>query len=380
MIELTISDADFDKLVAGKPGAGPVARIVDQVNRAYVSPIPPATEARHLQAIHQANRSRTRAGAPAAGTSRGPAALAPLRRFGVSLRQLGLVQLSGSTAVWAVVIGLFFVGATGGLAAAGVLPAPIQSAVSSAAHSVGIEMPKPPAPPARLPATEPPPAGRVDVTESDLAAQQAALAAAEQAIQAAEQAQKAAQEAAATSARCIEQSMDRVSTLVEGIIGATSPAQAQAIVNQARSVGSSVKECADQAAAAGQAGAGHAAAASQLAQKAAEGNPALTAPGLAAVRAAEQAARAAGASANRALQVSSSIVDDVSGLAASLIGSTLGLREQLTPAPPAALPGRHPAPAGPPAQSTNPAAWADWGMDYASQIMGSFAGGAGRGR
>jgi hypothetical protein len=240
----------------------------------------------------------------------------PLFNFLESMRRSGYAHLSGATAVWAVVAALFLVSGTGGLAAAGVLPDSIQSAVSNAAASVGIDVPMPDT---AVSVTEPANSGGVSVTEGSLAAQQAALASAEKAVQEAEQAQKAAQEAAATSARCIEQSMAQVSTLVDGILSATSPAQAQALVTQAGNLGGGVKACADQATALGQAGVLHAGEATRLAQEASTAESVASNQVLAAIDAANNAARTAGTSATRALDMSRSIVDNVSTLAAGLI-------------------------------------------------------------
>ncbi|HEX2053538.1 MAG TPA: hypothetical protein VHJ78_07445 [Actinomycetota bacterium] len=375
---MNISDGDFDKVIKGQPASGAeaaeMARIMRRLNSAYVSPMGQATEARHLAAIQQANRSRKTGTTVSTGLT---PLFGALRSFGGGMRRYGLA-LSGSTAVWAVVVAMFLVTATGGLAAAGVLPYPLQSAVSQAAESVGLEVPRPEAPVEDVTMSDPA-SGGVAVQESDLAAQQAALASAEQAIAAAEQAQKAAQEAAAITARCIEESMAQVSTLVDGILTASSPAQAQAIVAQARNIGGGVKSCADQAAAAGQTGVGRAGEATMLAQTAAQGAPALDDQGRSAVAAAEKAARTAATSAGSALQMSQSIVDNVTSLAASLVNSSLGLQQAATaaaPPPPAA--GTPAPPAG--GNFTNPGAWAGRGMDYANEIMRSFMGGAGRTR
>lgn len=388
MNNVQISDGEFDKIIAGQSGpSGPeaaqLARTMKELNAAYVRPITPATESRHLNAILKANQSRPRQGAATGSTSGLDPVLEPLRNLAAGFRRLGLLQLSGSTAVWAVVVALFLVTATGGLAAAGVLPDPIQSAVSSAASSIGIDVPTPDTTVKDVQVSDPVPPGGMAVTESDLAGQQAALAAAERSIQAAEQAQKAAQEAAATSARCIEDAMGQVSSLVDGILGATSQAQAQAVVNQARTIGTAVKQCADQAAAVGQAGVGHATQAADLAQRATEGNPELSAQAQSAVDSALKAARTAESSATRAFGVSQSIVDSVTNLTAGLINSSLGLQQALNPVvpQPGAAPAAPPSAAPPPIGGmTDPAAWTNWGMGFANQVMSSFMGGAARGR
>lgn len=379
---MNISDGDFDKVIAGKSGVqGPEAaelqRIMAQLNSAYVSPIPGASESRHLAAIQAANRSRSPQSSASGAASGFKSVLEPFKSFGASFRRTGFA-LSGATAVWAVVVALFMVSATGGLAAAGALPDPIQKVVSSAAASVGLDVPKPDT---EVVLSDPVNSGTVKASEGDIAAQQAALANAEQAVQAAEQAQKAAQEAAATSARCIEESMAQVSTLVDGILSAASPAQAQALVDQARSIGGGVKACADQAAAVGQAGVVHAGEASRLAAEASGADAVASAQVQAAIDAANKAARTAGTSANRALDMSRSIVDNVSSLAAGLINSTLGLQEKLSSINTATAPVAPSTTASPPpANITDPTAWANWGMDYANQIMSSFMGGARRGR
>lgn len=377
---MNISDSDFDKVIAGKgasdPGSAEMKRILAQVNSAFVSPIPPAAESRHLAAIQQANRSRPKA-APSAAPAGFRSAMEPLRNLLETMRRSGYAHLSGATAVWAVVVALFLVSATGGLAAAGVLPDSIQSAVSNAAASVGIDVPKPRT---SVSVSEPANSGGMNVTEGSLAAQQAALASAEKAVQEAEQAQKAAQEAAATSARCIEESMAQISTLVDGILSATSRAQAQALVAQAGNLGGGVAACADQATALGQAGVTHAGEATRLAQEASAAESVASNQVLAAIDAANNAARTAGTSATRALDMSRSIVDNVSTLAAGLINSSLGLQETLNTTPPPATAGTPTAAPPPPANVTDPAAWANWGMDFANQMMSSFMGGARRGR
>lgn len=375
---MNLSDGDFDKVIAGKAASGPeaaeLARVMRQLNSAYVSPIPKGTESRHLAAITQANRARRTGASTGAGFA---AILEPFRSFGAGMRRYGMV-LSGSTAVWAVVVAMFLVTATGGLAAAGVLPEPLQAAVSQAAENVGLTVPRPDAKVEEVNVSDPVP-GAVAVQESNIAAQQAALASAEQAIAAAEQAQRAAQEAAAITARCIEDSMAQVSTLVDGILGAASPAQAQALVGQARTIGGGVKACADQAAALGQSGVGYAAEASSLAAAAAQAAPALNDQGRTAVAAAEKAARTAGSSAAQALSITQSIVDNVTSLASSLVNSSLNLAQASAPAaPPPPAAGSPAPPSG--ANIMNPNAWATWGMDYANEIMRSFTGGAGRPR
>lgn len=379
---MNINDGDFDKVIAGKSGvSGPEAaelrRIVAEVNSAYVGPVSPSAEARHLSAIQQANRNRAPQ-APTAAPAGFRGVTEPWTKFLQSLRRSGYAHLSGATAVWAVVVALFLVSATGGLAAAGALPASLQSAVSDAAASVGIDVPRPEV---AVSVSDPANYGAVSATEANLAAQRAALASAEQAVQAAGLSQKAAQEAAATSARCVDESMSKVSALVDQILAAGTPAQAQALVTQAGNVGSEVKSCADQARALGQAGVGHAGEAARLAQEASAAPAAASTQVQAAIDAANNAARTAGTSATRALDMSNSVVDNVSSLAAGLIQNTLNLQQTLNTAPPLPAPGRPSSVAPPPpANVTDPNAWANWGMNYANQIMGSFMGGARRGR
>ncbi|CAN5893013.1 hypothetical protein BH23ACT12_BH23ACT12_10730 [soil metagenome] len=375
---MNISDSDFDKVIAGKATSDPEAaefkRILAQVNSAYVSPIPPASESRHLSAIQQANRSLAAkpSGAPAGLRS----ILEPWRSFGAAIRRSGYAHLSGATAVWAVVVALFMVSATGGLAAAGALPDSLQSAVSNAAAAVGINVPKP----ATAVTIADPANSGTPATQGNVAAQRAALTSAEQAVQAAEQAQKAAQEAAATSARCVEESMSQVSTLVDRILSAGSPAQAQALVTQAGNVGGGVRACADQATALGRTGVAHAGEAARLARQASAAESVASDQVLAAIDTANDAARAAGTAATRALDMSNSVVDNVSTVAAGLIQSTLNLQQTLSTAPPPPPSGSAPSAGPPPAGVTDPNAWANWGLNYSDQIMGSFLGGARRAR
>jgi hypothetical protein len=378
-VGVNISVGVLDKLIAGKGSApGPegaeLARILARVNSAYVGPIPAAEESKHLAAIQQANRSRPASTAPAAASTGPGSVLEPFKSFAAGFRRTGWAHLSGATAVWAVVVALLMVSATGGLAAAGVLPDSLQSAVSSAAASVGINVPMPET---SVTVADPAGSGGTNVTQDSLAAQQAALASAERAVQEAEQAQKAAQEAAATSARCIEESMAQVSTLVDGILSATSPAQAQALVTQAGSLGGGVKACADQATNLGQAGVSHAGEATRLAQEASGAQAVASDQVKAAIDAANNAARTAGTSSTRALDMSRSIIGNVSTLAAGLINSSLGLQETLISTDATAPAAGAPAAVAPrpPANITDPSAWTAWGMDYANQIMSSFMGG-----
>ncbi len=334
MNDLNIADGDFDKLIEGKPGvsgweANELARIMRYLTSTYVRPIPPATETSHLQAIKQANWDRAAAGSKTATAGAFLSVMEPLRAVGAGLRRFGFVHLSGSTAVWALVAALFLVSATGGLAAAGVLPDPIQSAVWHAANTVGIEVPVPAGANPGVHVSDPMAPDTINSSEGHVADQEAALASAQQAITVAEQAQKAAQEAAITSARCIEESMAQISTLVDGILGITGQAQAQAMVTEARNIGSRVKVCSDQAAAIGQSGVAYASRAAQLADGALEGNSSPSAQVLASVQNAQKAARMAETSAHRALAVSQSIVDNVSGLTASLVNSTVSLQQNL---------------------------------------------------
>lgn len=135
-----LGDEDIDRLLSGKAsggGAGDLAAFVQAVQTAYVAPPPEAAARRQIAAAAAAARRAAATGAPVAGPSiRAPSSLFSRWRrrtvFGVSVATMTLSLAAAAIATTA---------ATGGLAAKGDLPGPIQRAVSQAASGVGISLP-----------------------------------------------------------------------------------------------------------------------------------------------------------------------------------------------------------------------------------------------
>ncbi len=143
-----MSDRDVDRLLSGKPPGGDddlaeLAGFVRDVKDVYGQAPAEATAQRHLAAMVDATRllseERERAQAPAseAGGHR-PAPERPNWRKRVVFNQLltrmwAKIALASAAAVLA----------TGGLAVAGALPDPAQSAVASAAGQVGVSLEDP---------------------------------------------------------------------------------------------------------------------------------------------------------------------------------------------------------------------------------------------
>jgi hypothetical protein len=140
-----MSDADLDRLLAGKAPAGPedvedLKSYFRDLKTRYVADPPPAIREAHLTQIMNAARLHTQHMAPAPGPSRdtGRGRRPQWRRkivfsslFGSLIGKLVLAGVVAATA------------ATGGLAATGTLPAPVQNAVAGAAGGVGINIPNP---------------------------------------------------------------------------------------------------------------------------------------------------------------------------------------------------------------------------------------------
>ncbi len=136
-----LRDEDIDRLLSGKrpnaDGFDDLAAFVQGVEAAYVAPPSPDATRRHVMAAAAA--AREAAGGATAPAVAPRASAAPLvsrwrRRtvFGVSVATVTM-SLTG--------IAITAAAATGGLAARGDLPAPIQRVVAQAASGVGITLP-----------------------------------------------------------------------------------------------------------------------------------------------------------------------------------------------------------------------------------------------
>ena len=145
-----LSHQDVDRLLAGKAPSGAdrldedLAAFTRDVRAAFVRPPSLDVERRHLAAAVEASRLTTDKGEPAvrpASKAQGPesqaSGLPKWRRRSV------LSSLFASLAAKIAGVAVAAVAATGGLAAAGALPAPAQQAIASAASSVGFSLPSP---------------------------------------------------------------------------------------------------------------------------------------------------------------------------------------------------------------------------------------------
>jgi hypothetical protein len=143
-----LSDHDLDRLLAGKApnGGDPVDRelaaFVRDVRTAFLAQPAAETERRHLAAALEASRLTADKGDPSvrpASKSHRPGHQAsglPKWR-----RRTVLSSLFASLFAKIAAVAIAAAAATGGLAAAGALPAPAQQAISHAASTVGIHVP-----------------------------------------------------------------------------------------------------------------------------------------------------------------------------------------------------------------------------------------------
>ena len=146
----SLSDQDLDRLLAGKApnGEDPVDRelaaFVRDARTAFLAQPAAETERRHLAAAIEASRLTVDRGDPVvrpASKTHGPGRQAsglPKRR-----RRIVLSSLFASLFAKIAGVAIAAAAATGGLAAAGALPAPAQQAISHAASTVGIHVPSP---------------------------------------------------------------------------------------------------------------------------------------------------------------------------------------------------------------------------------------------
>ena len=136
------SDSDIERLLAGKAPAGgdrldaELAAFARDVRTAFLAPAPPEVEREHLAAAVQAARLAGTANPRAKPARRASRPVAWRRRTVLSSVFVSLSAKIAGVAIAATA-------AAGGLAAAGALPAPVQSAVASAASNVGLNLPNP---------------------------------------------------------------------------------------------------------------------------------------------------------------------------------------------------------------------------------------------
>jgi hypothetical protein len=151
-----MSDADIEQLLAGKPRPGGdelpgVRQFFQEVKTRYAVDPPAAVREAHLARIVSAARLQADQTSPGAAASIAPGAAraaAPATSGGGAekppwRRKVVLSSLFGSITAKILVGVVAATAATGGLAAAGALPRPVQNAVASAAEGVGVSLPNP---------------------------------------------------------------------------------------------------------------------------------------------------------------------------------------------------------------------------------------------
>jgi len=239
-----MSDADLDRLLAGKAPAGGPARgparqedveglqgFFRDLKSRYAEEVSPAVEEAHLARIVNAARLHTDQMRPApqssgdAGQSRRPQ----------WRRKIVLSSLFGSLTAKLLAAGaLAATAATGGLAATGALPSPVQQAVAGAAGDVGVTLPNPAASQAAI-------AGAQETAQKvastvDTLAQQVSTAAEKPAAFGAEAVQSAQ--------TCSENVTTLAAQLASDAAGATTPALAQSLAGRATALAQEALGCA----------------------------------------------------------------------------------------------------------------------------------------
>jgi hypothetical protein len=239
-----LSDADLDRLLAGKvPGgaddAEALAAFFHEVKSRYVTQPSSATRQDHLSKIVAAARLNADSmrpspepspnGTPAEDPGRRPRRPRWRRRlvfgsiFGGSITaKIALIGVVAATA------------ATGGLAATGSLPSPLQSAVAGAAGAVGVRIPNPQAT-AQIRANAQVEAGKVASTVDQLAQEVAA---------AAEQPAKVTTSTVASTQTCTQNVSTIASQLLNSATGAGTPALAQSLAERATALAQESVGCA----------------------------------------------------------------------------------------------------------------------------------------
>jgi hypothetical protein len=246
-----ISDADFDRLLAGKARGGTddvevVAAFFKDVKSRYTTPPSPATRQDHLAKIVAAARLNAEQAATPTGVRFGVAPGGrPDRghRWAQWRRRLvfGGVSVTAKVALIGVVAAT---AATGGLAAAGALPSPLQSAVAGAAGNVGVKLPNPQAS-AQIQTNAHVQAGKVASTVHSMV---------ERVTTAAQQPPQLTPSAIASTQTCAQNVSTIASQLVNSAAGANTSALAQSLAERATALAQESVGCALPAAAGAVAG------------------------------------------------------------------------------------------------------------------------------
>jgi hypothetical protein len=232
-----LSDADLDRLLAGKVRGGAddaeaLAAFFHEVKSRYTTQPPSATREDHLSKILAA--ARLNAGpmqpSPEPSPTEDPGRRPRWRRrlvfgsiFGGSITaKIALIGVVAATA------------ATGGLAATGSLPSPLQSAVAGAAGAVGVKIPNPQAT-AQIRANAQVEAGKVASTVDQLVQEVAT---------AAQQPAKVTTSTVASTQTCTQNVSTIAAQLLNSAAGASTPALAQSLAERATALAQESVGCA----------------------------------------------------------------------------------------------------------------------------------------
>jgi hypothetical protein len=236
-----MSDADLDRLLAGKVQGGadkaePLAAFFHEVKSRYVTQPSSATRQDHLSKIVAAARLNAEPVQPSPEPSlTGVPTADPGRRPRWRRRIVFGSIFGGSITAKVALLGVVAAtAATGGLAAAGSLPSPLQSAVAGAAGNVGVRIPNPQAT-AQIKANAQVEAGKVAATLDQLVQEVAA---------AAEQPAKVTTSTVASTQTCTQNVNTIASQLLNSAAGAGSPALAQSLAERATALAQESVGCA----------------------------------------------------------------------------------------------------------------------------------------
>jgi hypothetical protein len=237
-----VSDADLDRLLAGKAQSGAadveaLATFFHEVKSRYVTQPSSATRQDHLSKIVAAAQLNAEQMYPSIGSEAGPTGVPdkdPGRRprwrkrlvlggiFGSITAKIALLGVVAATA------------ATGGLAAAGSLPNSLQSAVAGAAGNVGVRLPNPQAT-AEIRASAQAEAGKV-ASAVDRIVEQVTIAA--------QQPTRLTTSTVASTQTCTQNVSTIASQLLNSAAGASNPALAQSLAERATALAQESVGCA----------------------------------------------------------------------------------------------------------------------------------------
>lgn len=250
-----LNDEEFDRLVSGRPSAGHLngnetAQFIRDLKELCLPSESDTRKGRHLAAIRTALSQRSRG----LHLVHSAGAAAPMAASSRTLREALLQSMSGMAAK-AAVLATALVTSAGGMAVAGVLPHPIQSAVSDAAGNVGITLPDPSAAPATaatgnvaLPPTAP--AARAGIPSVPAAPADPAETS-QQLIEVADSARNLADESLSGAQQCVTGIQAELQAL-SSQVATLHPAQARSLADRAGELRRAAQDCAARAAETGE--------------------------------------------------------------------------------------------------------------------------------